>query len=160
MDPARDVGRPLDGGGIEVGRWFRIEQPRLPVLVWQVTDLEPGRSWTWTATSAGAKTDARHQVMPDGDAAAVVTQRIAQRGPLGIVIGVLMRRLMRGWASSLQPCTMIDDGVRCALECDCVRWGSHDLPPPAGIGVYERTPDGLLAAVRVYDDVEAPFERS
>ncbi len=29
-------------------------------------------------------------------------------------------------------------------------------PPPAGIGVYERGPDGLLAAVRVYDDVEAP----
>ncbi len=29
-------------------------------------------------------------------------------------------------------------------------------PPQAGIGVYERGPDGLLAAARVYDDVEAP----
>lgn len=48
------------------------------------------------------------------------------------------------------------DGVRCALECNCVRWGSRDLPPQAGIGVWERGPDGLLAAVRVYDDVEAP----
>lgn len=33
---------------------------------------------------------------------------------------------------------MTDDGVRCALEYDCVRRGRHDLPPQAGIGVYER----------------------
>jgi hypothetical protein len=51
-----------------------------------------------------------------------------------------------------------DDGVRCALEYNCVRWGSYDMPPQAGIGVYERGPDGLLAAARVYDDVEAPVE--
>jgi hypothetical protein len=49
-----------------------------------------------------------------------------------------------------------DDGVRCALEYNCVRWGSHDLPPQAGLGVYERGPDGLLAAARVYDDIEPP----
>ena len=53
---------------------------------------------------------------------------------------------------------MTDDGVRCALEYNCVRWGSHDLQPQAGIGVYERGPGGLLAAARVYDDVEAPFD--
>jgi len=55
-----------------------------------------------------------------------------------------------------QNCAVTDDGVRCALEYNCVRWGSHDLPPQAGIGVYERGPDGLLAAARVYDDVVAP----
>ena len=49
-----------------------------------------------------------------------------------------------------------DDGVRCALEYNLVRWGSHDLPPQAGLGVYERGTGGLLAAVRIYDDVEAP----
>jgi len=31
-------------------------------------------------------------------------------------------------------------------------------PPQAGLAVYERGPDGLLAAARVYDDVEAPVE--
>jgi hypothetical protein len=51
-----------------------------------------------------------------------------------------------------------DDGVRCAVESNVVRWGSHDLPPQAGIAVYERGPDGLLAAARVYDDVEPPVE--
>jgi ketosteroid isomerase-like protein len=63
-----------------------------------------------------------------------------------------------GGGIGLQHCTMTDDGVRCALEYNCVRWGSHDLQPQAGIGVYERGPDGLLAAARVYDDVEAPVE--
>jgi hypothetical protein len=48
-------------------------------------------------------------------------------------------------------------GVRSAVEYTCDRWGSHDLPPRAGLGVYERGPDGLLAAVRAYDDIEAPF---
>ena len=54
---------------------------------------------------------------------------------------------------------MTDDGVRCALEFNCVRWGSHDLSPQAGIGVYERGPDGVLAAACVYHDVEAPRMR-
>jgi ketosteroid isomerase-like protein len=63
-----------------------------------------------------------------------------------------------GGGIGLQPCAVTDDGVRCALEYNCVRWGSHELPPQAGIGIFERGPDGLLAAVRIYDDVEAPIE--
>jgi hypothetical protein len=56
----------------------------------------------------------------------------------------------------LQHCVVTDDGVRCALEYNCVRWGDQDLVPQAGLGVYERGPDGLLAAARVYDDIELP----
>jgi hypothetical protein len=37
-----------------------------------------------------------------------------------------------------------------------VRWGAADLPPQAGLAVYERGNNGLLAAVRVYDDIEPP----
>jgi hypothetical protein len=65
-----------------------------------------------------------------------------------------------GGGIGLQHCVVTDDGRRCALEYNCVRWGSHDLPAQAGIGVYERTPDGLLGGVRVYDDVAAPFDES
>jgi hypothetical protein len=61
-----------------------------------------------------------------------------------------------GGGIGLQDCVVTDDGVRCALEYNCVRWGSHDLPPQAGLAVYERGPDGLLAAARVYDDIEPP----
>ncbi len=65
-----------------------------------------------------------------------------------------------GGGIGLEHCTVTDDGVRCALEYNCVRWGSHGLPPQAGIGVYERGPDGLLAAARIYDDVESPAMRT
>jgi hypothetical protein len=65
-------------------------------------------------------------------------------------------RFSAGGGIILQQCAVTDDGVRCALEYNIVRWGSHDLPPQAGLGVYERGPDGLLAAARIYDDVEPP----
>ena len=59
----------------------------------------------------------------------------------------------------LQRCAVTDDGVRCALEYNCIRWGADDLPSQAGLAVYERGADGLLVAARIYDDVEAPFGR-
>jgi hypothetical protein len=54
----------------------------------------------------------------------------------------------------LQPCVVTDDGVRCALEYNCIRWGGQPMTPQAGLAIYERRPDGLLAATRVYDDLE------
>ena len=65
-----------------------------------------------------------------------------------------------GGGIGLQHCAVTDDGVRSALEYNCVRWGSHELPPQAGIAVFERGADGLLAAARVYDDVEPPLDLS
>jgi hypothetical protein len=44
------------------------------------------------------------------------------------------------------------------LEYNCVSWGRHAVAPQAGLGVYERGPDGLLAAARIYNDVEAPVD--
>ena len=56
----------------------------------------------------------------------------------------------------LEHCTVTDDGVRYAIEYNCVRWGVTDIPPQAGVAVYERGSSGLLAAARIYDDVEPP----
>ena len=85
----------LEGPGIEVGRRFEIKQPRLPTVVWEVTEVDPGRSWTWRAHSPGATTLASHEVIGRDGGATLVRQRIDQRGPLGIAVGVLMRRLTR-----------------------------------------------------------------
>jgi ketosteroid isomerase-like protein len=58
-----------------------------------------------------------------------------------------------------EHCAVTDDGVRCALEYNCVRWGSREVAPQAGLAVYERGADGLLAATRLYDDIETPVVR-
>lgn len=65
-------------------------------------------------------------------------------------------RFSQGGGLTLEDCEVTDDGERCVLEYNCVRWGTHDLPPQAGLAVFERGVDGLLAAVRVYDDIEPP----
>lgn len=82
----------LDGPGIEVGKRFEIKQPRMPKLVWEVTAVEPGVSWTWRQKSPGGTTFATHEVIPQGDARTVVKQHIDQRGPVGVLVGALMLR--------------------------------------------------------------------
>jgi hypothetical protein len=57
----------------------------------------------------------------------------------------------------LEHCTVTDDGTRCAVEYNAVQWGKTKLPPQPGVAVYERGPSGLLAAARVYDDVDPPL---
>ena len=96
---------------------------------------------------------------PDGYYREPIGPHYAHHGA-GELRAFFTRSFSAGGGIGLQPCAVTDDGVRCALEFTCARWGSHDLPPQAGIGVYERGPDGLLAAARVYDDIEAPLENS
>jgi len=94
---------------------------------------------------------------PDGCYREPIGPHAAHRGA-GELRSFFAARFSAGGGIGLQDCAVTDDGVRCALEYTCVRWGRHDLPPQAGIGVYERGPDGLLTAARVYDDIEAPAE--
>jgi hypothetical protein len=111
-----------------------------------------------------------HAALAAGDAAAIVSAFAPDgyfREPVGPPYthrgSDELRSLFDRWFSAgggidLQQCAVTDDGVRCAVEYNCVRWGGHDLAPQAGIGVYERGPGGLLAAARVYDDIDAPVE--
>jgi uncharacterized membrane protein len=85
----------LDGPGIEVGKRFEIKQPRLPNLVWEVTELEPGRSWSWRHRRTGATTVATHEVVPQDSGPTLVRQRIDQRGPIGVAVGLHMLRLTK-----------------------------------------------------------------
>jgi hypothetical protein len=85
----------LDGSGIEVGKRFEIKQPHLPKLVWEVTDVDRGRSWTWRQRSFGATTSARHQVIPIDNSRTLASQSIDQRGPIGVLAGRLTRKLTK-----------------------------------------------------------------
>jgi hypothetical protein len=111
-----------------------------------------------------------HAALEVGDIEATVNTFAADgyfRGPTGPrqthsgtseLRSYFTRCFSAGGGIGLEHCTITDDGVRCALEYNCIRWGRHDLQSQAGIGVYERGPDGRLAAARVYDDVEAPVD--
>lgn len=82
--------RALDGPGLAVGKRFEIKQPRLPKLVWEVTQVDEGSSWTWEQRSPGGRTVAVHEVHPDGDRT-LVRQRLDQQGPVGSLVARFMR---------------------------------------------------------------------
>ena len=69
---------------------------------------------------------------------------------------VYSAQFANGGGIPLEHCTVTDDGVRCAVEFNAVRWGVTEIPPQAGVAVYERGESGRLAGGRIYDDVEPP----
>jgi hypothetical protein len=69
---------------------------------------------------------------------------------------VYSAQFANGGGIRLEHCTVTDNGVRCAIEYNCVRWGVTDIPPQVGVAVYERGRSGRLAGGRIYDDVEPP----
>ncbi len=84
----------LVDGPMRLGAKARIRQPRLPTVIWEVTKWEPGRSWTWTATSPGARTEASHVLTRVGDRT-VAEQSITPSGPIGRLAAFVWRSLTR-----------------------------------------------------------------
>lgn len=82
----------LDAAGLAVGRRFAIKQPGMAKLVWQVTELDPGRSWTWVQRSPGARVSARHDVIAQPGGRTLVRQQLDQGGALGALVGRLMAK--------------------------------------------------------------------
>ncbi len=98
-----------------------------------------------------------HSFAADGYLRGAVDARDIHRGTAALRSYYAMC-FSAGGGIELQGCRITDDGVRCALEYNCLRWGRHPLPPQAGLLVFERNPDGLLGAVRIYDDVDPPHD--
>ncbi|MEA2502067.1 MAG: hypothetical protein QOD01_2178 [Actinomycetota bacterium] len=82
----------LDPGPFQVGSTARIKQPRFPAVVWRVTELEPGQSFSWTASGSGVTTLAGHRITPRGDGVEV-TLSVRQTGPLAWLAGLITSRL-------------------------------------------------------------------
>ncbi len=85
--------RRLDDGPLAVGSRVRVEQPRIPPTEYVVTEFEPNRSFSWTATGPGVRTTARHRLEQLGAGTTRVTLAVEQAGPLGTVMGRFYRRL-------------------------------------------------------------------
>ena len=103
----------LDGPGLAVGKRFQIKQPKLPTLVWEVTDVAPGVSWTWAQHSSGGSTFAHHALTPMDDGHTLVRQALDQRGPVGAIVGRLMlRRTRRYLEMEAQGLKLRSEGLR------------------------------------------------
>jgi hypothetical protein len=70
------------------------------------------------------------------------------------------RMFSYGGGVSQEQCAIVGDGHAWALEYNVVRWGSEQLLPQAGLAVYIQGQTGKLAALRAYDDIQAPVEQA
>jgi limonene-1,2-epoxide hydrolase len=132
---------------------------RPPILDATPVHLDDAVSRYQAAVAAGDTDTIVGLFTPDGYVHEPLGFREVHRGPAELR-SFYNRLFSAGGGLGLQMCCVTDDGARCAVESNWVRWGRHDLTPQAGISVYERGPDGRLAAVRIYDDVQPPAELS
>jgi len=61
----------LDQGPFAVGSSARVLQPRLRPAVWQVTELESGRNFTWITSAPGLRMKAGHLIERQGSGSRV-----------------------------------------------------------------------------------------
>jgi uncharacterized membrane protein len=80
----------LDAPALDVGRRFAIKQPGMAKLVWTVTEIDPGSSWTWVQRAPGSLVTARHDVIAQPGGRTLVRQQLDQGGALGALVGRLM----------------------------------------------------------------------
>lgn len=89
----------LDRGPLARGSRARVRQPKLPPVVWTVSDLEPGRSFTWTARNPGVTSVAHHQLSPGPGNTVTVRLSVRQTGPLSPLLGLLASGLTRRYVN-------------------------------------------------------------
>src|SRR3954454_12585840 len=75
----------LDGQPLHIGSRVRISQPKLPTAVWEVVELHPGRSFTWTNRSPGMTSTGVHAVAAGENGVAVATLAIDQSGAVSFL---------------------------------------------------------------------------
>ena len=85
----------LDSGPLRVGSRTRLRQPGFPPTVWEITELEPARSFCWAARTAGMTTLAEHYLSPAPDGGTEAVTRIGQDGLLAPVADLLWGRRAR-----------------------------------------------------------------
>ena len=93
--PTVDSVRPLGSGPTGVGSRFEVRQPGLPKAVWEVTEWQQGRSFTWVSTSPGIRSTAVHAVRDDEDGSRLDLS-LEWAGILARVLELLIGRKAQG----------------------------------------------------------------
>jgi len=81
----------LDKGSLAVGSSAHVRQPKLRPAVWQVTEFEDNRNFTWTTRAPGIRMKAGHLVEPRGSGS-----RVALSFEMSGLIAPLVSRLYGG----------------------------------------------------------------
>jgi uncharacterized membrane protein len=81
----------LDQGPFAIGSSARVRQPKLRPAVWQVTELEDERSFTWVTSAPGLRMKAGHHIEPRANGS-----RVELSFELSGLISPLLRRLYGG----------------------------------------------------------------
>ena len=71
-----------ESGPLRLGASARVTQPKVPSVVWVVTDLQPGRSFTWVAGNLLFRSTGSHTVEPRLGGGSVATLTVRSRGLL------------------------------------------------------------------------------
>ena len=82
----------LDEGAFKVGSRAMIRQPKLLPALWTVTDMTPGRSFTWENKAPGIRVIARHFADPIA-AGSRVTLSLRYEGLLAWLLAWVTRGL-------------------------------------------------------------------
>jgi uncharacterized protein YndB with AHSA1/START domain len=108
-------------GPMAVGERVVVTQPRLPTLTYTVTEVDEGRSFTWSAGSAVSRGVGEHVLTPRVNGGCTATLRLTQRGPGARLVGGLLDRITRRYLR------MEAEGLKARSERDAraVRPGCH-----------------------------------
>ena len=151
----------------------RLDSIRIYHSMWPLVGLHLVRAPVLPVLAALALPDVigrYHDCLARGDLSGILEQFAPEGelresgGPLHVHRGATeLRRFFtvlfsNGGGLGLEHCTIANEGASCALEYVVTTWGRLSLPHQAAAAVYERADTGLLAEVRMYDDIERPLQ--
>ena len=117
----------LDHGPFHLGSRARVQQPKLPTIVWTVTDFQPPRQFTWSVNSPGVTTHGVHVLAPGPDHTTIATLSIRRTGPLAWLVDKVTEKL------TLDYMTLEAAGLKRASEnarLSDPAYPEEDLPSP------------------------------
>jgi len=98
----------LNGGTLKVGSRARVKQPASVPLVWEVSEVDPGNSFSWRTSSFGVAAVGAHVIRTIGTDKVALTLSIHQSGSLSPIVSLLMarrtRRFVQMEAEGLKRC--------------------------------------------------------
>ena len=89
----------ISEGPLAKGSRARIVQPKAPVAVWTVTNIEPGRSFEWKTSSPAISSVAGHRIEPAGEGSRVMLT-VDHSGLLTLFMGWWLRRLSQRYVET------------------------------------------------------------